>query len=146
MDAPDSRDTSRRRRVPAVLVVEDDVACRDEISTTLKEAGYIVFEAGDGREALELLLASKTPKPLVIVLDVRLPVMSGPELLKVLRGYHRFSEIPVILTSAWPAYRFDASGEAGWLAKPFDAERLVALVTERCRRPELFAPWRKAPV
>jgi DNA-binding response OmpR family regulator len=137
MDAPDSRDSGRRRRVPAVLVVEDDVACRGEISATLKEAGFVVIEAGDGAEALRLLLTSTMPPPMVIVLDLRLPIMSGPEFLKILKGYHRFSQIPVILTSAGPAYKL-ATSEMGWLAKPFDGERLVALVTERCRQPSRF--------
>jgi CheY-like chemotaxis protein len=126
-----------------VLVVEDDIACREAISATLREAGYVVLEAGDGAEALQLLLANEKPMPMVIVLDLRLPIMSGPELLKILKGYHRFSQIPVILTSAGPAYKLEASPEMGWLAKPFDAERLVTLVTERCRQPALFVSPRK---
>jgi CheY-like chemotaxis protein len=144
MGAPDSKDSGRRRRIPAVLVVEDDLPCREAISTTLKEAGYVVIEAGDGKEALELLLGSAVPKPMVIVLDLRMPKMSGPELLKVMKCYHRLSQIPVILTSAGPAYRLETSPEMGWLAKPFDAERLVELVTERCRRPDLFVAPRRA--
>lgn len=143
MPAPDSQDGSRRRRVPAVLVVEDDVACREAISATLKEAGYVVIEAGDGAEALRMLLGNQMPTPMVIVLDLRMPIMSGPEFLKIVKGYHRLSQIPVILTSAGPAYRLEASPEMGWLAKPFDAERLVALVTERCRSPAQFVSQRK---
>lgn len=142
MGAPDSQD-GRRRRVPAVLVVEDDIACRDAIAVTLREAGYVVIEAGDGVEALRLLLANETPKPMVIVLDLRMPNMSGPELLKIMKSYHRLSQIPVILTSAGPAYRLEDSPEMGWLKKPFDAERLVSLVTERCRQPSQFVSPRR---
>jgi DNA-binding response OmpR family regulator len=117
-----------------VLVVEDDPDCREMICGTLKDAGYAVLEADDGAKALGILLTENAPRPTVIVLDLGLPTMSGPELLKVLRSYHRFSQIPVILTSAGPRY-IDGRNEAGWLPKPFDAEHLLALVNERCRVP-----------
>jgi len=104
------------------------------IRNTLKDAGFAVLEAEDGTQALRILLTENAPEPSVIVLDLRLPTMSGPEPLKVLRSYHRFSRIPVILTSAGPRY-IDGRNEAGWLPKPFDAERLIALVSERCSVP-----------
>jgi CheY-like chemotaxis protein len=132
MGEPGEQETGKRRRTPVVLVVEDDVNCRDAIRETLKTAGYIVLEASDGASALQILLADETPQPAVIVLDLWLPVMSGPELLKVLRGYHRLSRIPVILTSAGPPYRSDVIAEATWLAKPFDGEQLLSLVRECC--------------
>jgi len=113
-----------------VLVVEDDVDCRENICNTLKEAGYAALEAVDGAHALSLLLAVGTPEPMVIVLDLGLPIMSGPELLRVLKSYHRLSRIPVILTSAGPRYVADVTANAGWLPKPFDVDTLVALVNE----------------
>lgn len=129
--------TSRRRRAPVVLVVEHDTACRNAMCDALKTGGYITLEAGDGAEALRLLLAESAAQPLVIVLDLRLPIMSGPELLQLLKGYHRLSSIPVIVTSAGPPpLHFHSVAQAGWLPQPFDAERLLTLVTERCRRPE----------
>lgn len=113
-----------------ILVVEDDHGCREMICSALEEAGYGVLAAENGAEALHLLLAEDTPAPKVIVLDLWLPVMSGPELMRVLRSYHRFSHIPVILTSAGPRYD-SGKNDTGWLPKPFDADRLIALVNER---------------
>lgn len=124
--------TGRRRRARMVLVVEDDVDCRENICNTLKDAGYAPLEAVDGAHALSLLLAVGTPEPRVIILDLGLPIMSGPELLRVLKSYHRLSQIPVILTSAGPRYIADVAANAAWLPKPFDDERLLALVNERC--------------
>jgi len=124
--------TGRRRRARMVLVVEDDVDCREIICNTLKEAGYAVFEADDGAQALRFLLADNTPEPMVIVLDLWLPTMSGPELLKVLKSYHRLSRIPVILTSAGPRYVAESTANTAWLPKPFEDERLIALVNEHC--------------
>jgi CheY-like chemotaxis protein len=104
---------------------------------TLKTAGYITLEAGDGAGALRLMLAEGVAQPLVIVLDLRLPIMSGLELLQLLKRYHRLSSIPVIVTSDGPPpFHFDLVAQTGWLPQPFDAERLLTLVTERCRRPE----------
>ena len=122
-----------------VLVVEHDAGCRKIMCAALKSAGYVVFEAGDGAEAWRLLLADGVPEPLVIVLDLRVPNISGTELLNLLKGYHRLSRIPVILTSAGPRpYRSDLDTRAAWLDQPFDTERLVELVIERCRRPHAF--------
>ena len=137
--------TSRRRRTPVVLVVEHDVACRTAMCNALKLAGYAALEAGDGAEALRLLLADGVPEPLVIVLELRLPVMSGPELLKLLKGYHRLSRIPVVLTSTGPPpYRGDLGTQTDWLPQPFDAERLLTLVIDRSRRPVALPSTGKA--
>jgi DNA-binding response OmpR family regulator len=122
----------RRKRARIVLVVEDDVDCRENICSTLKDAGYAALEAVDGAQALRLLLAEGEPEPMVIVLDLGLPIMSGPELLKVLKSYYRLSRIPVILTSAGPRYVADVAANAAWLPKPFAEENLLALVNERC--------------
>jgi DNA-binding response OmpR family regulator len=115
-----------------VLVVEDDVDCRENICSTLKDGGYAALEAVDGAHALRLLLADDTPEPMVIVLDLGLPIMSGPELLKVLNSYYRLSRIPVILTSAGPRYVADVAANAAWLPKPFAEDSLLALVNECC--------------
>jgi CheY-like chemotaxis protein len=128
--------TGKRRRGRVVLVVDDDVDCREMIRNALVEAGHVVLEAGDGAEALRLLLADDQPEPMLIVLDLWLPIMSGAELLRVLKGYHRLSRIPVILTSAGPGYGAEEGVQAGWLPKPFDTERLLALVNERCAAKE----------
>jgi CheY-like chemotaxis protein len=109
----------------------------------LKTAGYVTLEAGDGAEALRLLLGEAVPKPLVIVLDLELPLLPGPELLRLLKGYQRLSCIPVIVTSAGaPPVRSEL--DVGWLPQPFDAERLVTLVIERCTRSESSTDAEKA--
>lgn len=119
-----------RKRAPVVLVVEDDSDCREMICRTLKDGGYAVLEAGDGAQALRMLLAENMPLPVVILLDLWLPAMSGPQLLRVLRGYRRLSQIPVILTSAGPRY-VDGHDVAAWLPKPFEEKQLLALVDEK---------------
>jgi DNA-binding response OmpR family regulator len=129
------RGSGTRRRDPVVLVVEDDEGCREEVRQVLENAQYFVLEAANGEDALRLLLSDRTPDPMVIVLDIWLPGMTGPELLRLLRNYHRFARIPVILTSASHAFadyvRINAS-EAGWMPKPFDSATLLNEVGKRC--------------
>ncbi len=64
----------------AVLVVDDDDAIRDAIHFALRHTGYPVQEATNGVQALSLLRAAEAP--LVVLLDVRMPKMSGVEVLE----------------------------------------------------------------
>ena len=122
-----------RRRASVVLVVDDDAACRETVHDLLSDAGYVVLEAPDGAAALELLTREGAPEPSAIVLDVQMPRMTGPELVVALRQSDRLQRIPVILTSAGPRQAIaDGAAEPAWLAKPFDPERLLALVYEAC--------------
>src|SRR4051812_3578957 len=98
-----------RLRASILLVVDDDVEYRETIRDVLTAAGYVVLEASDGAEALELLVAEDARQPSAIVLDVQMPRMTGPELVVALRQNDRLAWIPVILMSSGPrpaiAYR-----------------------------------------
>lgn len=65
-----------------VLVVDDDADIRDTVRLALEDVGYIVYEAPDGRPALERLWAH--PQGLVVVLDLNMPGMDGVALLQAL--------------------------------------------------------------
>jgi len=83
----------------SVLVVDDDADSRDAVSRFLMKSGYSVRSAHNGREAL---IAVATIVPDVIVLDVRMPEMDGMEFLQVIRSYLRWSNLPVIMLTAYP--------------------------------------------
>jgi CheY-like chemotaxis protein len=112
-----------------VLVVEDDADCRETMCETLRDAGYAVRAAVDGEEALRLLTADDATDPDVIVLDLWLPGMSGRDVLKVLKGHPRLSQLPIVLTSAGYPCGADTEPETEWLPKPFDAQHLLAAVS-----------------
>lgn len=136
------RDSGTRRRPRVVLVVEDDDACRDEVRGALLSAGYAVLEAADAEQALEVLLSDDKPEPTVIVLDMWLPRMSGQELFRLLRNYHRLARIPVVFTSASHVFAdYARTKNAGWLPKPFDAEALLAQVNQRCSGEPSSSPF-----
>ena len=77
-----------------LLVVDDDPAIRDVASGLLGDAGYSVITASDGVEALQVI---GTAQPDLVITDLRMPHMSGFELLKILR--ERFPQLPVIAVS-----------------------------------------------
>ena len=82
---------------PVVLVVDDDAETRAAICDVLQENGLGVAEASNGRAALDVL--TSPDKPAVVVLDLDMPIMSGLELLDIMRRYNRLSRIPVFVLS-----------------------------------------------
>jgi DNA-binding response OmpR family regulator len=65
-----------------ILIVEDEIALRSALSGKFSRAGFVVFEAGNGEEGLEVAFREH---PDLILLDVMMPVMSGMAMLKQLR-------------------------------------------------------------
>ena len=88
---------------------------------------------GNGREALAYLQAAH-PTPCVILLDLMMPVMSGWEFLQARQHDPLVAAIPVVLLSAYRALAVTALalGAQAVLAKPFDVERLLAMVQQYC--------------
>jgi CheY-like chemotaxis protein len=77
-----------------VLIVDDAPQLRELLSVALTEAGFDVQEAQDGVDALAKL---RGPTPNVIISDLQMPRMAGPEFISVVR--HRFPHIPVVVLS-----------------------------------------------
>ncbi len=80
-----------------VLVVDDERDLREGIAECLELEGYLVEQAKDGVEALELAAASR---PAVILLDLMMPVMSGWQVIDALRTSPGLHTIPIIVISA----------------------------------------------
>jgi Amt family ammonium transporter len=92
--------TLRRYRgaaAPAVLVVEDDAATRELMRRILEHEGWEVFEAANGRAAIELL---QVAQPTIILLDLMMPEVDGFQFIEVLRADPRAREIPVVVVTA----------------------------------------------
>ncbi len=94
----------RGREPVTVLVVEDEAGTREILRRSLKPAGWVVVEAGDGHEALDCL-AKQTPD--AIVLDLLMPAMNGFELLTALKARPEWASIPVVVATAKDLSRED---------------------------------------
>lgn len=105
------------RQQPLVLLVEDDLAFRRSVAAYLEDSGFTVLEADDGVAALELL---DQHSPDIIISDIRMPRMSGLELLEALQ--QRPNSAPVIMISGTADRVLLAettlSGAAAYLTKP----------------------------
>ena len=113
--------------VRRVLIVDDEDAICSVLSEILEDEGYHVQAATDD-EALSI--AAGEPHPDLVLLDIMMPVMDGPEIRRRLLQDPRTAEIPVVvMTAAGDAARWATQlGAAGSLQKPFDLLHLVELV------------------
>lgn len=112
-----------------VLVVDDDPDIRETLRFVLEDAGYPVYTAENGREALEVL-AGADPLPGLILLDLMMPVMSGDEMLRALKTVHALAGIPVTIVTASGAPMPPLA--SGLLKKPVDLDVLLRIVATSC--------------
>ncbi|HET9107442.1 MAG TPA: response regulator [Steroidobacteraceae bacterium] len=114
-----------------ILVVDDSTSVRTIARTALREKGYEVIEAGNGREALEKLAGERVN---LVVSDVNMPVMDGISLLKELKSHPTSKFVPVIMltTEAGEDKKQEgrAAGAKAWIVKPFQPATLVDAVSK----------------
>jgi DNA-binding response OmpR family regulator len=122
-----------------VLVVEDDRLVAQFLQRGLEEQGMQVDVVGDGREALE---RGADPTLDLILLDLRLPGLPGPEVLRTLRD--RGVATPVLILTAQDAVESKVQalrmGADDYVTKPLAFEELLARVEAVGRRPKAIAP------
>ena len=115
-----------------ILVVEDDQNIREGVAGFLSEFGYTVIEAADGREALDRF---KEYDISLAILDIKMPYLSGLEVLKEIR---KGSKLPVLMLTAFSdeEYKIDAYTNMadGYLEKPFSLPVLRARVDSLIER------------
>ena len=123
-----------------ILLVEDDAGIRQGIADFLGFEGYAVDVAVNGEEALSYLRRSR---PSLVVLDLVMPVMNGPQLLERLRSERIAEGVPVaIMTAAMPGASTLPAADA-YLSKPFDLDELLQVVGRHAGPPgEAGAPSR----
>ncbi|MFZ5472125.1 MAG: response regulator [Myxococcota bacterium] len=118
-----------------ILVVDDDASHRTLLCDFLEELGYQTFQAANGREALDFLEESL---PQAVLLDLRMPVMSGWALLDALKKLPRARGLPIVVISAY-GYEWEAElvGAAGYISKPVDLEKVRATVEQVVGPPQV---------
>lgn len=117
----------KERRV--ILLVDDIPAVRDVLGRGLREAGYAVLEADDGRKALRLAIDEK---PAVVLLDLRIPGMDGLTVLRRIKKADRNTAVVIMtgdgdIETAREAMRL---GARDYLTKPFAPGQLEVLLQD----------------
>lgn len=116
-----------------IMTVDDSSSVRQMVGFTLKDAGYEVVEAVDGRDALSKL----SGKLDMIITDLNMPNMDGIELIRQVRGLPEYKFVPIIMltteSQAGKKQEGKEAGATGWIVKPFKPDQLLAVVKKVVR-------------
>lgn len=126
--------------VTKVLVVDDEVSLREVLVRFLSFRGYETLCAADGNEALAIV---RSHRPDVIVTDIRMPVLNGIDLVKVLREDPATRLTPIIMLTGVPdrasQRRSMETGADDYITKPFKMEELLGAIAAQLRRRQWLA-------
>ncbi|MCI0415868.1 response regulator [bacterium] len=132
-----------------ILLVDDDESLRMIAREALQYQNYVVIEASDGNQALELL---RVHKPDLVLLDIMLPGVDGLKIAQIVKSNISTSHIPVIFLTAKgqteDKVRALKSGGDDYLVKPFDSTELAArieAILERTEKELSASPTTKLP-
>jgi len=116
-----------------IIVADDEPLVQQTLSRLLESAGYTVVLAENGEELVRTALADP---PTLILVDMHMPIMDGPEAVRQLRADHRTVNVPIVMMSAHPevvALALDA-GADGFLYKPFTIDEILHSITHHIQR------------
>ena len=120
-----------------ILVVDDESSMRKNITDILLPEGYKIFEAKDGKEALDIL---SEVKPNIVLLDINLPQMNGIAALKEIKKDHK--DLPIIIFTAYGtserAIEAMKSGAFDYLEKPFELDELKLIIKRAAEYSDLL--------
>ena len=141
------QDQTQTEAAPTVLIVEDQAPLADVYRIRLSQAGYNVFVAKDGREAVSVALKIK---PTLILLDLMLPKMSGFDALEALRNHPETAQVQVVVMSALAGkndrQRGQRLGISRWLVKSQATLEDVIQTIADVLKPRQMAPVPVNPV
>ena len=124
------------REENVILIIEDDEPIRDSLKEILEQEGYKVFTACNGSDGLAIL--KEVPHPCLILLDLFMPVMSGPEFLKAIQTEEAqaVTDLPIVVLSASPPEGATALAvkpiTRGFIKKPLDLDEFLMTVERFC--------------
>ena len=124
------RVTSAVRRRGRILLVDDYDDARATVREALEEAGHEVVEAGNGQQALNVLV-SRFERVDLIIVDLQMPVMDGWRFIGLLNCYVKLSTIPVIVVTAASdphLERITHRAVLGCVRAPYELGTLMAMV------------------
>jgi len=109
-----------------VLVVEDEPDIRDLVALILEEEGFTIETADQGREGLA---KAHRQLPDMVIVDLMMPIMSGWEFLNIWQADSETQHIPIVaMSAAYSVATAEVTGIQGFLRKPFQVDRLLAIV------------------
>ena len=112
-----------------IMTADDSASVRQMVAFTLKQNGYDVVEAVDGKDALNKLSTQKVD---MLLTDLNMPNMDGIGLIKGVRAgtLNKFIPIVMLTTESQDSKKAEgkSAGASGWIVKPFKPEQLIAVI------------------
>lgn len=112
-----------------IMTVDDSASVRQMVCFTLRDAGYEVIEAVDGKDALGKVDAQALN---MVITDLNMPNLDGISLIRALRALPSCKFIPIVMltteSQVEKKQEGKAAGATGWIVKPFKPEQLIAVV------------------
>jgi len=117
-----------------ILVVDDSSSMRQMIIFTLNDLGHDIIEAEDGVDAMTKINSSKFD---LVLTDLNMPNMNGIELITNVRQNPQNRAVPILMLTTESAQDKKEAGKSagatGWIVKPFQPEKLIAVVNKVLR-------------
>ena len=114
-----------------IMVIDDSASLREVVGISLRDAGYEVVEACDGKDALDKLNGRKVQ---LMICDVNMPVMDGISFVKEVKHLprHRFVPIIMLTTESRESRKLEGqiAGAKAWVVKPFRPEQMLRAVSK----------------
>ena len=118
-----------------ILIVDDSLSLRMVVKMTLEGAAYIVLQAADGKQALDMLDGRQID---LILSDLTMPVLDGLGLLERIRQHPQYANTPVIMLTTHDASHLQQRGQQqginAWIIKPFEPPHLLATIARLTTR------------
>ena len=112
-----------------IMTVDDSASIRLMVTFTLRELGYEIVEAANGRDALKKLEKHHIH---MLITDINMPEMDGISLVRTIRENPSYKFIPIIILTTESEEEKKREGKAagatGWIVKPFRPDQLVSVV------------------
>ena len=112
-----------------VMTVDDSSSVRQMVAFTLKQGGYDVVEAVDGRDGLSKLRGGRFD---MIITDLNMPNLDGIGLIREVRADAATRTLPIVMltTESQDGRKQEGktAGATGWIVKPFKPEQLLAVI------------------
>ncbi|HEY4406458.1 MAG TPA: response regulator [Xanthobacteraceae bacterium] len=120
-----------RRPPKRILTIDDSRTMRDMLRMTLANAGYVVIQAVDGLDGLDVLKKERVD---VVITDINMPKLDGYGVIRRLRADSGYDDTPILVLSTENDQKTKDigrdAGATGWLVKPFDPDQLVEIVRQ----------------
>ncbi|OGS43101.1 MAG: hypothetical protein A2539_09445 [Elusimicrobia bacterium RIFOXYD2_FULL_34_15] len=119
-----------------ILVIDDEQGIRDLFKFLLEPLGYQVFAACDGLEGIEMVKKSEFD---IIFLDVHMPKMQGPEVLKIIKEMKPTHVVIIFSSSSDPNHLFESKakelGAYTCIYKPMDVNEILDIINKALENP-----------